>query len=110
MCLAVPAQIIELDGANATVDVLGTQQRASTRLIPAAQVGDYILVHAGFGIQVIDPAEAAETLELIANMPELIADDLPDDVPDPFAPLPDPAAEPIPVGAMSAALAQATEA
>lgn len=109
MCLAVPAQIIELNGTSATVDMLGTQQRASTRLIPNAKMGDYILVHAGFGIQVIDPAEAAETLELIAQMPELIADDLPEDGPDPFAPLPDATSEPIPVGAMSAALDQAVE-
>ncbi len=107
MCLAVPAQIIELSGTSATVDMLGTQQRASTRLIPDAQVGDYILVHAGFGIQVVDPAEAAETLELIAQMPELIADDLPDDAPDPFAPAP--AGKPVPVGAVSAALADAVE-
>ena len=107
MCLAVPAQIIELSGTSATVDMLGTQQRASTRLIPDARVGDYILVHAGFGIQVVDPAEAAETLELIAQMPELIADDLPDDAPDPFAPAP--AGEPVPIGAVSAALADAVE-
>ena len=109
MCLAVPAQIVELNGTVATVDMLGTQQRANTRLIPNAQVGDFILVHAGFGIQVVDPSEAAETLELIAEMPELIEEDVPADAPDPFAPLPSTQDEPIPVGAMSAALADAVE-
>ncbi|MCL2324767.1 MAG: HypC/HybG/HupF family hydrogenase formation chaperone [Actinomycetia bacterium] len=66
MCLAIPAQITERSGdRKATVNVLGVTREASLDLVPNAQVGDWILVHAGFGIEVIDEADARETLELI---------------------------------------------
>ncbi len=72
MCLAVPGRITEIDGTNAVVDILGVSQRASLRLTPEAQVGDYVLVHAGFSIQIVDEAEAQETLDLIDDMEELL--------------------------------------
>lgn len=75
MCLAVPALVTSIAERTATVDALGVTQRISVRLTPEARVGDYVLVHAGFAIQVIDPAEAAETLELIASMPELVTEE-----------------------------------
>ncbi|MBE6468507.1 MAG: HypC/HybG/HupF family hydrogenase formation chaperone [Coriobacteriaceae bacterium] len=78
MCLAVPGKIQSIDeGLRATVDMLGVTREASLRLVPEAQIGDYVLVHAGFGIQVIDPEEAHETLELLKEMPEVLADELP---------------------------------
>lgn len=78
MCLAVPGKIQSIDEAGrATVDMLGATREASLRLVPEAQVGGYVLVHAGFGIQVIDPEEARETLELLKEMPEVLADELP---------------------------------
>ncbi len=78
MCLAVPGKITALDGdSKATVDMMGIERQVSTRLVPSAQVGDYILVHAGFGIQIVDPQEAAETIELLSAMPELIDEDHP---------------------------------
>lgn len=72
MCLAVPGRITEIDGTNAVVDILGVSQRASLRLTPEAQAGDYVLVHAGFSIQIVDEAEAQETLDLIDDMEELL--------------------------------------
>ena len=75
MCLAVPGKITDIQGSTGHVDMLGVGQRISLKLVPDAAVGDYVLVHAGFGIQVIDPAEAAKTLELIAEMPELLGDE-----------------------------------
>lgn len=77
MCLAVPGMITAItDDRKATVDMLGIEKSASLSLVPDAKVGDYILVHAGFGIQIVDPDEARETLDEIANLPELIdADD-----------------------------------
>ena len=51
--------------------MLGVTREAALRLVPDAQVGDYVLVHAGFGIQVIDPEEARETIELFKQLPEL---------------------------------------
>ena len=76
MCLAVPGKVVSIDeGGRATVDMLGITREASLRLVPDAQVGDYVLVHAGFGIQVIDAQEAAETLALLREMPDLMDED-----------------------------------
>ncbi|WP_085829923.1 HypC/HybG/HupF family hydrogenase formation chaperone [Collinsella vaginalis] len=78
MCLAVPGKIQSIDASRrATVDMLGVTREASLRLVPEAQVGDYVLVHAGFGIQVIDPEEAHETLELLREMPDVLVYELP---------------------------------
>ena len=68
MCLAVPGKILQINPlGRATVDMLGAQREVSLRLVPTAQVDDYVLVHAGFGIQVIDPAEAEAAEELSAQ-------------------------------------------
>lgn len=86
MCLAVPGKIVTIDETGgATVDMLGVQRPISLRLTPSAAVGDYVLVHAGFGIQVIDPAEAEETLKLIRELPELLDEDLAAEAPAPEA-------------------------
>ncbi len=77
MCLAVPGKILSMSAdARATVDMLGAQREISLRLTPDAQVDDYVLVHAGFAIQVIDAQEAAETLQLVDDLAELTADEL----------------------------------
>lgn len=77
MCLAVPGKIIELhDGAQATIDMMGTRRDISIRLTPDAQPGDYVLVHAGFAIQAIDAEEAARSEELFRELEELEADEL----------------------------------
>ena len=56
MCLAIPAKIVELEDDNlAKVDILGVSRTVSVDLTPQAQVGDYVLVHAGFAIEVVDP-------------------------------------------------------
>lgn len=77
MCLAVPGKILSLNsGANATIDMLGAQRDVSLRLTPDAAEGDYVLVHAGFAIQVISAEEAAETLRLVEDLADLVDDDL----------------------------------
>ncbi len=68
MCLAVPGRIAEIDGATARVDFGGVTRDASLTLVPEASVGDYVLVHAGFAIEVLDENEAAETLELFRDL------------------------------------------
>lgn len=76
MCLAVPGKVVKRDdGLKATVDMMGIERPVSLRLVPTAQVDDYILVHAGFGIQIVDEQEAQETLELVNAMSELVAED-----------------------------------
>ena len=66
MCLAIPAKVIELkDDRLATVDILGVTRDISLDLTPQAAVGDFVLVHAGFSIEVVDPDYAQETIDLI---------------------------------------------
>ncbi len=70
MCLAIPGKIIEIDKNNehATVDYGdGTKRKANITLVEV-KVGDYILVHAGFAIEVLDEKEALETLDLFREM------------------------------------------
>lgn len=54
MCLAIPAKIINIDGDYAAVDIMGLESSVNIQLIEKVNVGDYILVHAGCGIQKID--------------------------------------------------------
>jgi len=68
MCVAVPSRIVEIDGDTATVEVTGTRSHARLDLIEGAQVGDYVLVHAGFAITKIDAEEAEETLALMSEV------------------------------------------
>ena len=73
MCLAVPGKVVKRDDdLKATVDMMGIERPVSLRLVPTAQVGDYILVHAGFGTQIVDEQEA---LELVNAMTELAEED-----------------------------------
>ena len=72
MCLAIPAQGSEIGEDNlATVDIMGVTRQVSLDLTPAAKVGDYVLVHAGFAIEIVDEQFAQETLDLIRQFPEL---------------------------------------
>lgn len=68
MCLAVPAKIVKIDGVIAEVDMAGTTVRASLVMVPEAAIGDYVLLHTGFAIQVLDEHEALETLKLFKEM------------------------------------------
>lgn len=72
MCLAIPAQVREInDNKLATVDILGVTREISLDLTPQAEVGSFVLVHAGFAIEVVDEQFAQETLDLIKQFPEL---------------------------------------
>ena len=61
----------------ATVDILGVTREISVDLTPSVQVGDHVLVHAGFAIEVVDEQFAQETLDLIREFPDLVADETP---------------------------------
>ncbi|MHB0886131.1 MAG: HypC/HybG/HupF family hydrogenase formation chaperone [Bacillota bacterium] len=65
MCLAVPGLVVAVAGEFADIDIRGNRLRAQASLVPDLAVGDYVLVHAGFILNRIDPAEARETLRLI---------------------------------------------
>jgi hydrogenase expression/formation protein HypC len=68
MCLAIPAQIQSIDGLEADVDIGGVRRTISLWLTPEAQVGDYVYLHTGYAISVIDEAEALESLRLIREL------------------------------------------
>jgi hydrogenase expression/formation protein HypC len=68
MCLAIPAQVIEINGPIATVAVLGNTTTADISLLENIHTGDYVLVHAGFAIQKYDEEEAKITLELLKEL------------------------------------------
>jgi len=67
MCLAVPAEVRFIDGYTATVDYGGVSRTANISLVEA-KVGDFVIVHAGYAIQVMDKAEAEKTLEIFQEM------------------------------------------
>ncbi len=68
MCLAIPALIKTIKGQQAEVDIDGVRREVSLQLTPEAKVGDYVLLHTGYAISLIDPDEAAETLKLLKQM------------------------------------------
>lgn len=77
MCLAIPALIVSIDDDRlATIDIMGVTRTASIDLTPQAKVGDYVLVHAGFAIEVVDAQYAQETIDLIKEFPDLVGDEL----------------------------------
>lgn len=71
MCLAVPAKILEINGDLARVDFGGGVMREVNIMLVDAKVGDYVLVHAGYAIQVLDEKEAEETLMLWKEIIEI---------------------------------------
>jgi hydrogenase nickel insertion protein HypA len=65
MCLAVPSKVISIENDVATIDVYGARKEVSIMLLPETpQIGDYVLVHAGFAIQTVK-AEALQTGEIM---------------------------------------------
>lgn len=75
MCLAIPTQIVAIDEQQmATVALGGVERRISLIMTPEAQVGDYVLVHTGYAISVLDPEEAQASLEVFAELAEIQAE------------------------------------
>ncbi|MFW6226771.1 MAG: HypC/HybG/HupF family hydrogenase formation chaperone [Bacteroidota bacterium] len=68
MCLSIPAKIKSVEGKKAIVSVGGNEYRADISLVPDAVAGDYILLHAGFGIQKIRKDDAQITLGLLKEI------------------------------------------
>jgi len=69
MCLAVPTRVLEVEGNSATVDVQGVRARVRLDALgEEVRIGDFLLVHAGFAIRRLDPADAQETLALLDEL------------------------------------------
>jgi hydrogenase expression/formation protein HypC len=68
MCVAIPAKIRSIEGHFAEVEVGGISRTVSVQLTPEAKKDDYVLVHAGFAIHIIDEEEARETARLFEEL------------------------------------------
>jgi hydrogenase expression/formation protein HypC len=72
MCLAIPLKLVSVNGNDAVGEVGGIQREVSIMMTPDVKVGDYVIVHAGFAIQVLDQKEAEENLELLRQIGETV--------------------------------------
>ena len=70
MCLAIPAQIKSVNGLEGEVEIGGVGRTISLWLTPEARVGDYVYVHTGYAISVVDEEEALESLRLLRELAE----------------------------------------
>jgi len=68
MCLAVPVRVVSIEGDEAETEIGGVKRRISIVLTPEVRVGDYVLLHTGYAIGVVDEAEAEETLRLFEEI------------------------------------------
>ncbi|WP_027629513.1 HypC/HybG/HupF family hydrogenase formation chaperone [Ruminiclostridium cellobioparum] len=71
MCLGLPAKVVNIDGSSAQVEMMGVINKISVELLENVKVGDYVLVHAGCAIQIVDQDEAARTIDIFNEIREL---------------------------------------
>ncbi|RKY05162.1 HypC/HybG/HupF family hydrogenase formation chaperone [Candidatus Poribacteria bacterium] len=68
MCVAIPMRVVEKEGDMGVVELGGVRRRVSLQLLDDVEVGDYVIVHAGFAIEKLDEETARETLELFESL------------------------------------------
>ncbi len=68
MCLGLPAKVLSVDGKNSTVEMMGVTNTISIELLENVKVGDYVLVHAGCAIEILDQEEALKTIEIFEDI------------------------------------------
>ncbi len=68
MCVAIPSKVVEIDGQMATVELGGNRSTARLDLVDDVEIGDYVLVHAGFAIETVDEEYALETLAMLSEV------------------------------------------
>ncbi len=71
MCLAIPVKIVSINGDEAETEIGGVRRRVSIAFTPEAKLGDYVLLHTGYAIGIVDEAEAEETLKLLEEIASL---------------------------------------
>jgi hydrogenase expression/formation protein HypC len=70
MCLGVPLKIVQLNGTEAVGEMNGISKKIRVDLLPDLKLGDYVMVHAGFAIEIIDETLAQETIDIILEVAE----------------------------------------
>lgn len=68
MCLAIPMRLLEIDGARGIAELGGVRKEIMLTLTPDACIGDYVIIHAGFAIEILDEKEAWQTLDLLREI------------------------------------------
>ncbi len=80
MCLGIPGKVIEIQDehglAMGKVDFGGVRKQACLEYVPEVKLGDYVIVHVGFAISIVDEEEALRTLELLTHMGDLVQQEL----------------------------------
>lgn len=75
MCLAVPMKVVVIEQDDATCVIDGVTRNVSLMMLDGVAVGDYVLTHAGFAIEKLDPSEAEETIKLLRQLLAATGDD-----------------------------------
>ncbi len=74
MCLAIPMRLTERDEMSGVVELDGIRREISLMLLPEAEIGQHVLVHAGYAIGTVNEEEAAQTLELLREYADSMVD------------------------------------
>jgi hydrogenase expression/formation protein HypC len=72
MCLGIPLRIIKIDGNEAVGEMNGIERKIRIDLVPNVKLEDYVMVHAGFAIEIIDEEAAKETLDIMKELEEAL--------------------------------------
>lgn len=72
MCLGIPARVLSVAGDTATVEVGGARREVSVILLDGVEIGEWVILHAGFAIQKLDPEEAEKTLALFREIADAL--------------------------------------
>lgn len=74
MCIAVPSKVVKIEGKVAETELDGLIRRVSVEVVPEVKVGDYVMIHAGLAISIVDKDEAEAEKELWEELTEVIRD------------------------------------
>jgi hydrogenase expression/formation protein HypC len=65
MCLAIPGRLVQKEGTKGTVDLGGLNKEIDLTFVPEAEIGEWLIIHTGFGLEIISEQDAKETIELL---------------------------------------------
>ncbi len=71
MCLAIPMKLIKIEGDKGEVELSGVKKEVSLKLLREVEIGDYLIIHAGFAIEKLNEEEAKKTLAIWEEMANL---------------------------------------
>ena len=65
MCLAIPGKLVEKDGVKGTVDLGGFNKEVDLTFVPDVEIGEWLIIHTGFGLEIISEQDARENIDLL---------------------------------------------